>query len=69
MKHSKVISHRRIEITPSSSFIPYELAHNYGYNYAHNTHQHNCRWKMLHNHNHGLVHQMGRVERMCKEKH
>ena len=31
MKHSKVISHRRIEITQSSPFIPYELAHNYNY--------------------------------------
>ena len=34
MKHSKVISHRRIEITQSSCFIPYELAHNYDYGYA-----------------------------------
>ena len=34
MKHSKVIFHCIIEITESSPFIPYELAHNYDYGYA-----------------------------------
>ena len=36
MKHSKIISHCKVEITQSSPFIPYELAQNYGYTYTRN---------------------------------
>ena len=44
MKHYKVISYNRIEITQSSPLIPYELAHNYGYTYAHIRWLHFCSW-------------------------